>query len=84
MIDPDICLFILFHFFYRRIVCYDEWSNIVIHVALDNAVIEEEICKRLRVNFIICSDSAAVCVSLFCMQEKRKKKGGGGKKIKER
>ena len=31
----------------RRIVCYDDWSNIVIHVALDNAVIEEEICKCL-------------------------------------
>ena len=40
----------------RRIVQYDEWSSITIHVALDNAVIEEEIREfpvHLRFCFVL-------------------------------
>ncbi|XP_076454099.1 cysteine protease ATG4B-like isoform X2 [Babylonia areolata] len=32
----------------KRIVCYDEWSNINIYVALDNTVIEDEIREGCR------------------------------------
>jgi hypothetical protein len=40
-----IWFYLFTYLFFRRIVGYDDWSQIVIHVALDNAVIEEEIRK---------------------------------------
>lgn len=33
------------HFFSRKLVVYDKWSSLVIHVALDNTVVKEDIRK---------------------------------------
>lgn len=35
----------LVFFFFRKLVKYDEWSSVAIHVALDNTVIIKEIRK---------------------------------------
>jgi len=31
--------------YYRKLVIYDNWSSLVIHVAMDNTVIEHDIRK---------------------------------------
>lgn len=36
---------------YRKLVKYDDWCSIVIHVALDNTVITDEICKFIILTF---------------------------------
>ena len=33
------------YIFFRKLVVYDEWSSITIHVALDNTLIVNDVCK---------------------------------------
>lgn len=33
------------YFIYRKLIVYDDWSSLLIHVALDNVVIVNEISK---------------------------------------
>lgn len=37
------CIYETFNIDYRKLVVYDEWSQLLIHVALDNMVILDEI-----------------------------------------
>jgi len=32
--------------FFRKLAVYDKWSELVIHVAMDNSVVIEDICKN--------------------------------------
>ena len=34
-----------FLFFCRKLAVYDDWSSVVIHVAMDNTVIQDDISK---------------------------------------
>lgn len=45
LVSYKIVLFL----FFRKLVVYDEWSSLVIHVAMDNTVIEEDISKSRKV-----------------------------------
>ena len=31
--------------YYRKLAVYDDWSNIVVHIALDNTIIIDDISK---------------------------------------
>lgn len=40
-------LYFYFLFFFRKLVKYDDWCSLVIHVAMDNTIITDEIRKKL-------------------------------------
>ena len=43
----------LFVCYFRKLAVYDEWSNLVLHVAMDNTVIMNDIRKLPSVSAVI-------------------------------
>lgn len=55
--------------FSRKLVVYDKWSSLAIHVALDNTVVMEDICKYFdpKVNIFLFSLLIKEILSVLCM-----------------
>lgn len=45
--------FIILFFFPRKLSAYDEWSNLAVHVALDNTIVVNEIRKLYTIQLLL-------------------------------